>query len=75
MALCKSLQNGRMRYFIGVSYSKATALVPSAFSMEITNQATGAQVSLAFSNVDYGGSKGTAERIRGTDWLASQGCN
>jgi hypothetical protein len=75
MALCKSLPTGRLRYYIGANYPNSTTLIPNTMTMEIRNQSTGASVLLSFTNVDYGGSNGTNERIRGVNWLSSQGCN
>jgi hypothetical protein len=75
MALCKSLPNGRLRYYIGANYPNSTTLIPNAMTMEIRNQSSGASVLLSFSNTDYGGSNGTNERIRGVNWLSGQGCN
>ena len=44
-------------------------------TMQITNQSSGANVSLSFSNTDGGGSNGTSEKNRGVTFLTSQGCN
>jgi hypothetical protein len=75
MATCGSLPSGRLRYFIGASYPNTTTLIPNSMTMEIRNQSTGSSVSLSFQNVDYGGSNGTNERLRGVNWLSTQGCN
>lgn len=75
MALCKSLPSARLRYSITASYPNSTALVPNAMTMLITNQSSGASVSMSFQNVDYGGTNGTSERTKGVNWLTSQGCN
>lgn len=75
MAKCKSLPSGRLRYYIGANYPNSTALIPNNMTMEITNQSTGASVSMSFSNVDYGGSNGTNEKNKGVNWLTGQGCN
>jgi hypothetical protein len=75
MALCGSLPSGRIRYYITSSYPNSTTLIPSTMTMELRNQYTGSYVLLSFQNVDYGGTNGTNERIRGTDWLTNQGCN
>jgi hypothetical protein len=75
MAKCGGLPRGRLRYSIGANYPNSTALVPNNLTMEITNQSTGAKVSLSFSNTDYGGSSGTSEKDRGISFLSAQGCN
>jgi hypothetical protein len=75
MAKCGSLPSGQLRYYIGANYPNSTTLIPNNMTMEITNQSTGSDVSMSFSNVDYGGSNGTNERTRGVNWLSSQGCN
>jgi len=75
MAKCSALPNGRMRYTIGTGYSNSTKLVPSTMTMTISNNASGASVSLSFSNTDYGGTNGTSEKNRGVTFLTNQGCN
>jgi hypothetical protein len=75
MATCGSLPSGRLRYYIGANYPNTTSLIPNNMTMELRNQSTGSSVLLSFSNVDYGGSNGTNERIRGVNWLSGQGCN
>jgi hypothetical protein len=75
MATCAGLPNGRFYYSISVSYSNSTKLVPSNFGMYISNRATGSNVSLSFSNIDYGGSGGTSEKNRGVSFLSNNGCN
>jgi hypothetical protein len=75
MATCGSLPSGRLRYYIGANYPNSTTLIPNNMTMEIRNQSTGSYVSMSFSNVDYGGSNGTNERLKGVNWLSSQGCN
>ncbi|MDM4765777.1 DNA/RNA non-specific endonuclease [Pelomonas sp. SE-A7] len=75
MATCGGLATGAMRYSIDVAYPSASALVPSSFTMTITKQSNGAKVTMKFTNVDGGGPNGTADRIRGTDFLAANGCN
>jgi hypothetical protein len=75
MARCAVLATAAMRYSINVDYPSSSALVPSAFSMEITRPSTGARITLRFSNVDGGGPNGTAERQRGVDFLSANGCN
>jgi hypothetical protein len=74
MATCGVLAVAAMRYSINVEYSNSTALVPTAFLMEITRQSNGAKIVLRFSNVDGGGTGGTAERQRGVDFLTANGC-
>ena len=74
MADCRNLPSGRIRYYISVGYSNSTKLVPNTFGMQLTNQSSGSSISLSFTNVDYGGSSGTAERQRGVAFLESQGC-
>jgi hypothetical protein len=63
MADCAGLPNGRVRYYISVSYSNSTKLVPSTFGMQITNQSTGSSVSLSFSNTDSGGSNDNGHNL------------
>lgn len=75
MAKCGVLATGAMRYSIDVGYPSSTVLVPSSFTMTITRQSNGAKITLRFTNVDGGGSNGTAERLRGTDFLTANGCN
>jgi hypothetical protein len=75
MAKCGVLATGAMRYSIDVGYPSSSALVPSSFTMTIIRQSNGAQITLRFTNVDGGGSNGTAERLRGTDFLTANGCN
>ena len=75
MATCASLPAGRLRYYIGANYPNGSTLIPNNMTMQITNQSSGANVSLSFSNTDYGGSNGTNERNRGTTFLSGQGCN
>lgn len=75
MALCGSLPSSRLKYYITASYPNSTTLIPNTMAMQITNQSTGASVSLSFQNVDYGGSNGTTQRTTGVNWLSSQGCN
>jgi hypothetical protein len=74
MATCGVLATAAMRYSINVDYPNATALVPSAFTMEITRQSNGAKITLRFTNVDGGGANGTAERQRGVAFLTANGC-
>jgi hypothetical protein len=74
MATCGVLATAAMRYSINVDYPNSTALVPSAFTMEITRQSNGAKITLRFTNVDGGGPNGTAERQRGVAFLTSNGC-
>lgn len=74
MARCASLPSGRLRYYIGANYPNSTALIPNNLTMQITNQSTGASVSLSFANTDYGGSNGTNEKNRGVAFLTDQGC-
>lgn len=75
MARCGRLPAGRMRYSVSVGYPNSSALVPSSFGMVITNRSTSSSVTLSFSNVDGGGSNGTATRQRGVSFLTSNGCN
>lgn len=75
MAGCASLPAGRMRYSITVAYPNSTALVPTTFGMQITNQVTSSSVTMSFTNVDGGGTNGTATRTRGTAFLTSNGCS
>lgn len=75
MAGCGSLPAGRMRYSITVGYANSKALVPATFGMQITNQVTSSSVAMSFTNVDGGGSNGTATRTRGTAFLTSNGCS
>lgn len=75
MAKCGVLATGAMRYSIDVGYPSSSALVPSSFTMTITRQSNGAKITLRFTNVDGGGTNGTAERTRGTDFLTANGCN
>jgi hypothetical protein len=75
MALCGSLPSGRLRYYITSSYPNSTTLIPSTMTMQITNNSTGASTTMAFQNVDYGGTNGTTLRTNGVNWLTSQGCN
>ncbi|MBK7537501.1 MAG: DNA/RNA non-specific endonuclease [Myxococcales bacterium] len=74
MALCGNLPAGGMRYSISVGYANTSALVPSTFGMVITNKATSSSVTMAFTNVDGGGTNGTATRGRGVTFLTSNGC-
>jgi hypothetical protein len=75
MAGCGSLPAGRMRYSITVGYANTTALVPTTFGMVITNRTTSSSVTMSFTNVDGGGTNGTATRTRGTAFLTSNGCS
>jgi hypothetical protein len=75
MALCRALPNGRLRYYIGANYPNGSTLIPNNLTMQITNQVTGASVSLSFSNTDGGGSNGVSEKNRGVAFLTNQGCN
>lgn len=75
MADCAGLPNGRFEYYISVSYSSSTKLVPSSFGMAITNRSSGSSVSLSFSNTDGGGSSGASEKNRGVTFLSNNGCN
>ena len=74
MAKCGVLANATMRYSINVEYSNTTALVPSAFVMEIIRKSNGSKITLRFTNVTSGGTNGTAERQRGVDFLTANGC-
>lgn len=65
MAGCGSLPAGRMRYSITVGYANTTALVPTTFGMVITNRTTSSSVTMSFTNVDGGGTNGTATRTAG----------
>lgn len=75
MAKCGSLASRRLHYYITVGYPSSTKLVPNTFGMEISNNSTGASVSLSFSNTDGGGSGGASTKTRGVNFLAAQGCN
>jgi hypothetical protein len=75
VALCRALPNGRIRYYISVNYPNGSALIPNTFGMQITNQSSGASVSLSFTNTDSGGSNGVSEKNRGVSFLTNQGCN
>jgi DNA/RNA non-specific endonuclease len=75
MAGCGSLPAGRMRYSITVGYANTAALVPNTFGMVITNRTTSSSVTMSFTNVDGGGTNGTATRQRGTAFLTSNGCS
>lgn len=75
MALCKSRPSRSLRYSVSVGYPNSSALVPSTFGMVITNNTSGSSVTMSFSNVDGGGSSGTATRQRGVAFLTSNGCN
>jgi DNA/RNA non-specific endonuclease len=75
MAKCRVLPNGRMRYYIGANYPNGSALIPNNLTMQITNQVSGANVSMSFANTDGGGSNGTSEKNRGVSFLTNQGCN
>jgi hypothetical protein len=75
MATCASLPSGRLRYYIGANYPNSTTLIPNNMTMQITNQATGANVSLSFANTDGGGTNGPSEKDRGVTFLSGQGCN
>jgi hypothetical protein len=75
MATCASLPSGRLRYYIGSNYPNSTTVIPNNMTMQITNQSSGASVSLSFANTDYGGSNGTYEKNRGITFLTNQGCN
>lgn len=75
MATCAGLPNGPFRYYITVGYPNGSALIPSTFSMQLTNQSTGSGVTLSFSNTDGGGSNGPSEKTRGVTFLTNNGCN
>ena len=75
MAKCSGLPSGRLRYYIGANYPNGSALIPNNLTMQITNQVSGANVSLSFANTDGGGSNGTNEKNRGVSFLTNQGCN
>lgn len=75
MAGCGSLASKRLHYYISVGYANTTKLVPSTFAMEITNNASGASVSLSFKNAAGGGASGTSEKNRGVAFLDAQGCD
>ncbi len=75
MANCGALANGRLRYYITVTYPSTTALIPSKFYMKITNNSSGSYVNLTFDNVDGGGTSGASEKSRGITFLTNQGCN
>lgn len=75
MARCSNLPSRRLRYAVNLSYPNSSALIPNTFGMVITNRSTSSSVTLSFSNVDGGGSNGTATRQRGTAFLTSNGCN
>ena len=75
MATCASLPSGRLRYYIGANYPNGSTIIPNNMTMQITNQATSANVSLSFSNTDGGGSNGTNEKNSGVTFLTNQGCN
>jgi hypothetical protein len=64
-----------MHYYVSTGYPNASTLIPSTMGMQITNNASGANVSLSFNNIDRGGSNGLAEKTRGVSFLSSQGCN
>jgi hypothetical protein len=75
MAKCGSLPSGRLRYYIGANYPNSTTLIPNTMTMQITNQSSGANISLSFDNVDYGGTNGTSQKNSGVTFLTNQGCN
>jgi DNA/RNA non-specific endonuclease len=75
MARCEDRPSRSLRYSVSVSYPNSSALVPSTFGMVITNRSSGSSVTMSFSNVDGGGSSGTATRQRGVAFLSSNGCN
>ncbi|HEY7374876.1 MAG TPA: hypothetical protein VIF57_22125 [Polyangia bacterium] len=50
-------------------------LIPNNMTMQITNQSSGASVSLSFANTDGGGANGPSEKSRGVTFLTNQGCN
>jgi len=75
MALCRALPSGRMHYYISANYPNSSTLIPSKMGMDISNNSSGASVSLSFQNTDQGGSNGTSERTRGVSFLTNQGCN
>src|SRR5262245_23646 len=75
MAGCGGLPSSRLRYYIGANYPNSTALIPNNMTMQITNQSSGASVSLSFSNTDGGGGNGVSEKNRGVSFLNGQGCN
>ena len=75
MAKCAALPNGRLRYYIGANYPNSTTLIPNNLTMQITNQSSGANISLSFDNVDYGGTNGTTQKNSGVTFLTNQGCN
>jgi len=75
MAKCAVLPNGRMHYAIGAGYPNGTALIPNTMTMTITNNSSGANVALSFTNTDSGGTNGTSQKNTGVSWLTGQGCN
>ncbi len=75
VALCRTLPSLRMHYYVSAGYPNTSALIPNTMGMQITNNASSANVSLSFSNVDYGGTSGTSEKNRGVAFLSGQGCN
>jgi hypothetical protein len=74
-ALCRALPSKRMHYYISAGYPNSSALIPSTMGMQLTNNSSGAGVTLSFSNTDAGGSNGTNEKNRGVSFLTAQGCN
>jgi DNA/RNA non-specific endonuclease len=75
MALCKNRPAKSLRYSVSVGYANTSALVPTTFGMVITNSTTSSSVTMSFTNVDGGGTNGTATRQRGVAFLTSSGCN
>jgi hypothetical protein len=75
MAGCGKLPSGQFRYAVTAEYPNASALVPSALAIEITNQSTNDSINLSFKNVDSGGKNGTAQRKKAVTWLSDQGCD
>lgn len=72
---CGALPAERIFYYVRSNYGTSTSLVPTTMNLILENRNTGASVSFTFTNVDFGGSDGTSQRIEAVNFLAAQGCN
>jgi hypothetical protein len=72
---CGALPAERIFYYVRADYGNSTSIVPTTMSLTLENRDTGDSVSFTFTNIDAGGSNGTADRNEAVDFLEAQGCN
>lgn len=75
MADCGSLPSNRLFYYVRVSYSSSSTLIPSTFTLYLEDRVQGDSSSSTFQNIQGGGSSGTSAANRAIDFLDDQGCN